>query len=231
MIFINFPNISSVLKSEIETKLNDKDTRQTQALYLLGTGGFISQEGLSNSQYTNFAVEKASALFSDILNDEGGKTQIDVSYLQADKTQLNQTDSRVVATISTKVNDRITLNGKVGVPVGGVNQSTVIGNVEIEYRVNDDGTLNLRFFNKENDINYIGQGIGYTQGLGISYEVDFDTFNELVKKIFKKKEKNTDTKEESKSDSQKNDEDKDKKEKEDSSSTSNQNKEAKLNDE
>ena len=41
-------------------------------------------------------------------------------------------------------------------------------------------------FNKENDINYIGQGIGYTQGLGVSYEVDFDTFSELVNKIFKK---------------------------------------------
>jgi hypothetical protein len=51
--------------------------------------------------------------------------------------------------------------------------------------VNRDGTLNLRVFNKENDITYIGQGIGYTQGLGMSYEVDFDTFKELVNKIFK----------------------------------------------
>ena len=31
---------------------------------------------------------------------------------------------------------------------------------------------------------YIGQGVGYTQGLGISYEVDFDTFRELITKIF-----------------------------------------------
>jgi hypothetical protein len=45
--------------------------------------------------------------------------------------------------------------------------------------------MNLRLFNKENDINYIGQGIGYTQGVGISYEVDFDTFSELVNKLFK----------------------------------------------
>jgi len=46
--------------------------------------------------------------------------------------------------------------------------------------------MNLRLFNRENDINYIGQGIGYTQGLGLTYEVDFDTFRELVSKIFKK---------------------------------------------
>ncbi|MNE83729.1 hypothetical protein D3C80_1805690 [compost metagenome] len=60
----------------------------------------------------------------------------------------------------------------------------IVGNVEIKYRVNDDGTLNLRVFNRENDINYIGEGIGYTQGLGVSYEVDFDTLRELWFKIF-----------------------------------------------
>ena len=46
-------------------------------------------------------------------------------------------------------------------------------------------------FNKENDITYIGQGVGYTQGLGISYEVDFDTFRELISKVFKNKKLNT----------------------------------------
>jgi hypothetical protein len=47
-----------------------------------------------------------------------------------------------------------------------------VGDLEIQYRVNEDGTLNLRLFNRENDINYIGQGVGYTQGFGVSYEVD-----------------------------------------------------------
>jgi hypothetical protein len=72
------------------------------------------------------------------------------------------------------------------VPTGGVTETAIVGNFEMQYRVNEDGTLNLRVFNKENDINYIGQGIGYTQGAGVSYEVDFDTFSELINKIFKK---------------------------------------------
>jgi hypothetical protein len=72
----------------------------------------------------------------------------------------------------------------VGVPFGGINESAIVGDLEIQYRVNEDGTLNLRLFNRENDINYIGQGIGYTQGIGVTYEVDFDTFKELVNKIF-----------------------------------------------
>jgi hypothetical protein len=81
------------------------------------------------------------------------------------------------------VNERITINGKVGVPFGGINESAIVGDLEIQYRVN--GTLNLRLFNRENDINYIGQGIGYTQGIGVTYEVDFDTFKELVNNIYK----------------------------------------------
>ncbi|MFM2230180.1 MAG: hypothetical protein RL607_1438 [Bacteroidota bacterium] len=184
---INFPNVSSVIRSEIETKLSDKDTRQTQALYLLSTGGFLSPEGLSQSQITNSFYEKAGALFGDLFNDKDGKFIVDVTYSQADRTALNPTDGRLVANITTQINDRITINGKVGVPTGGVSQTAIVGNFEALYRVNEDGTLNLRLFNRENDINYIGQGVGYTQGAGISYEVDFDTFNELVKKIFGKK--------------------------------------------
>jgi hypothetical protein len=183
---INFPNVSSVLKSEIETKLSDKDTRQKQAIYLLSTGGFLSQEGISQSQITNSFYEKAGALFGDLFNDKDGKMIIDLTYTSSDKSALNQTNGRVVATISTQINERITINGKVGVPTGGVSETAVVGNFEMQYRVNDDGTLNLRVFNRENDINYIGQGIGYTQGAGLSYEVDFDTFKELVNKIFTK---------------------------------------------
>ena len=97
---INFPNVNSVLKSEIETKLNDKDTRQTQALYLLSTGGFLSQDGLSQSQYTNFAFEKIGVLFSDILNGKNDKFDLIVDYTQADKRQGHETDGRVLATVS-----------------------------------------------------------------------------------------------------------------------------------
>jgi hypothetical protein len=184
---INFPNVSSVLRSEIETKLGDKDTRQKQALYLLSTGGFLSPEGISQSQITNSFYEKAGALFGDLFNDKDGKMIVDVSYTSADRTSLNPTDGRVVASVTTQISERITINGRVGVPTGGVSETAIVGNFEAQYRVNEDGTLNLRIFNRENDINYIGQGIGYTQGAGISYEVDFDTFKELVNKIFKSK--------------------------------------------
>ena len=182
---INFPTVGSTLKSEIQYKLDDKDKRQTQALYLLSTGSFLSQDGVAQTQLSNNLYEKASSLFKDIFAGKNDKISIAPEYVVADRLPGQQTNARLGVTVSSQINDRITVNGKVGVPVGGVTETAIVGDLEVQYRVNTDGTLNLRVFNKENDINYIGQGIGYTQGIGMSYEVDFDTFKELVNKIFK----------------------------------------------
>ncbi|MFH6999642.1 translocation/assembly module TamB domain-containing protein [Flavobacterium sp. FlaQc-57] len=182
---IQFPSVSNVLKSEIQYKLDDKDIRQTQALYLLSTGSFMSTDGFSQGDLSGTLTETASSLLGGIIKSDNDKVNIDLNYISADKRLGQEADGQFVANITSQVNERITINGKLGVPIGGVNESAIVGDIEILYRVNEDGSMNLRLFNKENDINYIGQGIGYTQGVGISYEVDFDTFSELVNKLFK----------------------------------------------
>ncbi|SHG26615.1 translocation/assembly module TamB domain-containing protein [Flavobacterium johnsoniae] len=182
---IQFPSVSNVLKSEIQYKLDDKDVRQTQALYLLSTGSFMSQDGFNQSDLSGTFAETAASLLGGIIKSDNDLINIDLNFISADRRLGQEADGQFVANISSQINERISINGKVGVPVGGVNESAIVGDIEILYRVNEDGSMNLRLFNKENDINYIGQGIGYTQGVGISYEVDFDTFSELVNKLFK----------------------------------------------
>ena len=181
---INFPNVSSVMKSEIDYQLQNKDKRQTQALALLSTGSFMTPETAGNAAYGPL-FERASSLFSDIFADEDSKLQFGVDYTQGDR--LNDLSDRVGVTLATQINDKISINGKVGVPVGGVTESVIVGNVEIQMQLNEDGSLRAHVFNRENDINYIGEGIGYTQGIGITYSVDFNRLRELVDKIFKKK--------------------------------------------
>ena len=183
---IEFPTVSNVLKSEIQTKLYDKEVRQTQALYLLSSGSFLSSEGISKTDLSGSLFETASGLLGNVIQSDDEKFNVGINLVGADRRLGKETDGRFEASISSKINDRLTINGKFGVPFGGINQTAFVGNLEILWRLNDEGTMNLRFFNKENDVNYIGQGIGYTQGAGISYEVDFDTFKELVTKMFKK---------------------------------------------
>jgi len=179
---INFPNVSSVLKSDLDYRLQDKDFRQQQAFALLSTGGFFA---LNETNYFGSLFEKASSIFGDVLSDGENKLQLGVNYQIGNRQQ--EISDRAQVTLTTQINDRISINGNVGVPVGGLTQSYIVGNVEVEMRLNTDGTLTAHVFNRENDLNSntIGQNIGYTQGIGLSYRVDFDDFKELLQKLFK----------------------------------------------
>lgn len=185
---INFPTVSSVVKSELDYKLSDRDTRERQAMALLATGSFFSSDN-SSSTLAGSLFERASSIFDDLFSDEDDKFRVGLNYAQGERNPYSQTEGRLGVTFSTKVNDRISVNGKLGVPMGGEEQSVIVGDVEVLLRINEEGTLNARFFNRENDINYIGEGIGYTQGVGVTYEVDFDTFKELFSKILKQADK------------------------------------------
>jgi len=130
-------------------------------------------------------TETASSLLQDIISNEDDKIKVGLGYTTG--SRINNISDQVGVNLSTQINDKISINGKVGVPVGGISQSGVVGNVELQYQLNEDNTLRARAFNRENDISYIGQGIGYTQGIGLSYNVDFDNISELWRKIFSPK--------------------------------------------
>mgnify|MGYP001811789971 CR=1 FL=1 len=79
------------------------------------------------------------------------------------------------------------------VPVGGVDESAVAGDAEIQVLLNDEGTLRGRIFNRQNEIQqFATDRQGYTQGVGVSYEVDFNTFPELMQRLFQKQQQEAD---------------------------------------
>ena len=158
---INFPNISGPIKSEIEYYLVDNEKKQKQAISLLYQGTFIDEVSLSSvssQAITNNLFQKASGIIDDIFTNSDDKMNIG------------------------EISDKILINGKVGVPVGGIEENVIIGDVQIEFLLNEEGNLKARFFNKENEYQYFANDIGYTQGLGISYELEFDSFKEIFKK-------------------------------------------------
>ena len=57
---IDFPTVSSGIKSEIDYKLQDKDTRQNQAFALMATGSFVTAESTGNAAYGSL-IEGASS--------------------------------------------------------------------------------------------------------------------------------------------------------------------------
>jgi len=188
-----FPNVNSTIRSELEYRLETKESRENQALYLLATGSFASEISLGQQAYGTIA-DRVNNLFNSLLASDNGKVQFGFNYEAGEQTPQYQTDDRLGLTLSTKISDRVLFNGKVGVPIGGVNQTVIAGDAEIAVLLNEDGTLTAKFFNRENSIRNFGEEIGYTQGAGISYNVEFDTFKEFFNIIFNgknKKKKNT----------------------------------------
>ena len=182
---IFFPNTSSTVISEINYKLNDPEIRQLQAISLLTQGIFINEVSVSIEGVTNNIYEKVSEVFSDILGGSQGPLEVGLNYLQGDKSEILdiKTEDRFGVTLSTKISDKILFNGKIGVPIGGIEETLIIGDVQIDFILNQDGTLRAKVFNKENEFRYIGDELGYTQGIGLSYQVDFQTFRSLISKI------------------------------------------------
>ena len=44
--------------------------------------------------------------------------------------------------------------------------------------------MRINFFNRQAELQFIGEDQTFEQGAGISYQVDFDTIKELMNKIF-----------------------------------------------
>ena len=184
---LEYPNVTSAVRSELEYKIGTSGNTEAQAFSLLALGQFYTPDvfgGNAGSALLGGVFQSASSgLFSSLLGDESGVFEVGLNYEQGSRTPEQSTADRFGVTLSTQISERVLINGQVGVPVGGVTETVIVGNIEIEFLLNEEGNLRAKIFNRENNIQYIGEELGFTQGVGLSYQVDFDTFKELIRKI------------------------------------------------
>ncbi len=189
---VEFPGTNTIVQSELEYRLQDPTVEERNALFLLAQGSFVSdQNGINRQAVTGNLLQSASGLLNQVLGSENDKFNLGLSYEQGvlDRNADVQTENRIGVTVSTQISERILFNGRVGVPVGGASETVVAGDFEIQLLLNEEGTLSAKFFNRENEIQeFFAQRQGYTQGAGLSYEVDFNSFKELFKKVVGKTE-------------------------------------------
>ncbi|MBF4984617.1 translocation/assembly module TamB domain-containing protein [Nonlabens mediterrranea] len=188
---IKFPNANSVVSSELQYRLEDKAQRYLQAMSLITGGTFYNPNSIGQNAVTGNLVESLSGIVNDLVGNRDGDIQFGVNYEASERNPNSdlQRSDRFGVTVTTQITDRVLINGKLGVPVGSTSatERAVIGNVEIEFLLNEDGSLRLKIFNREDNLQQIGDISGYAQGIGLSWSVDFDTLKELYQKIFNKK--------------------------------------------
>lgn len=197
---IKLSNVDPIIANELEFILNDNNINEktTQFISLLAFGTFRNPDRVTfdiNNTITGTASSALAAAFSSLLNSPDSKFQVGIDYQQGANNINNLIiDDQVDVSFSTQLSDRVIINGELGVPVGSQTQSSVIGEVKVEFLLNKEGNFRGVIFNRQNEIQYSTEEIGYTQGIGLTYQVNFNNFSELLTKIrrkikFKKDEK------------------------------------------
>jgi len=72
---------------------------------------------------------------------------------------------------------------------GSQNANNIIGDFSVEYKITEDGKLRVKAFNTSNQSYIERTSSNYTQGIGMFYRKEFDSFSELFKRGLKKNDK------------------------------------------
>ena len=193
---VEIPNSSSTVASELEFKLSSNIN--TQFISLLVTGSFYNEVDFganSNSALYGTGMDMLTNAFDNIFNDSDSKFKLKPGYTVGENYKVDNLDisDQLTFNMDYQVNDRIIINGKVGVPLGPEEKAGVIGEVTVEFLMNETGTFRSSVFNRQNDIQYSEEEQGYTQGVGLAYQIDFENARELLEKLSLKKKKVTDS--------------------------------------
>ena len=189
---IKLTNVDPTIANELEFILNDNNINEktTQFISLLAFGTFRNPDRVSfdiNNSITGTASSAIAAAFSSLINSPDSKFQLGIDYQQGANNINNLIiDDQVDVSFSTQLSDRVIINGELGVPVGSQTQASVIGEVKVEFLLNKEGNFRGVIFNRQNEIQYSTEEIGYTQGIGLTYQVNFNNFSELLTKIRRK---------------------------------------------
>lgn len=183
---IRFPESNALLSSEIGFYINDKDKKQLQSLSLLAQGTFVKEQSFINNNLTSSLYGTATGFFNRLISSDDDKFNLGVSYESENITTDNlDRNERLGFTFNTHLNDRFIINGKIGVPLGKTTQTSIGSDFELQYLVNKQGTIRIKAFNRDNDFQqYSSDKLGYTQGIGLFYRMDFSSLSDLFNKMF-----------------------------------------------
>ena len=158
-----------------------------QMLYLLVLSSF-SSSGISSSVNTSLSGTSLDILSNQIgnwLSNISSDLDVGINYQPGD----SYTTEELEVALSTQLfDDRVSVDGNFGVTnmEESSTASNIVGDVNVEVKITPDGRFRVKAFNKTNNINLLEVDAPYTQGVGVFYRKEFDSFKDL----FKRKKKN-----------------------------------------
>jgi len=181
---IAFPSADPEIERQIKNLLNTEDMINKQVAYLLLMSKFYtpSTANVENrtSDFAAVASATLSTQLSKLISQIDDRWQIGTNIRTSD-SEFSNTEVELI--ISSQIlNDRLIINGNFGYREDknrATNQDNFIGDVDIEYLLNNSGSWRIKAYNHYNEKFYYTGTSVQTQGVGIMYKRDFDKINEL----------------------------------------------------
>ncbi|MFH0893851.1 MAG: translocation/assembly module TamB domain-containing protein, partial [Bacteroidota bacterium] len=191
---IDFPGMDEFAREQYKAVVRPDINKQVFALLVLTRfvlptamqGGSEQSTGGNNALGAN-SSELLSNQLSNWLSQISQEFDIGVNYRPGDEISRDEVE---VALSTQLFNDRVSIDGNFGVAGQQQAASNIVGDVNIEAKPFKKGNLKLKAYNKTNTSNdQFKKNSPYTQGMGLFYRKEFNSFRELFKR--KKKEKNS----------------------------------------
>jgi hypothetical protein len=191
---INLPNADQTTRDAVRSTINADNeaelNKQVFSLLVLGTF-FPSQE--SGVLGTSAAKNNGSELLSNQMSNWLGQTfknlDLNLKYNSSSGSSQDATNRQIAIAASKQLfNSKLTIDGTFGVGENGTNNNSqnptnIIGDVNIDYKVTNNGKVHVKAFNRSNDYSTLLNSSPYIQGIGLIYREDFETIYELRKRF------------------------------------------------
>jgi hypothetical protein len=187
---IELPQSTDLERSQLASVVSTTQQLNQQVFALLILNRFlpaVDEEqagfgGLGSATTSDFVSTQISNWLSEISND----FEIGLNYRPGDEIS----NQEIAVALSTQLfNERVLVSGQFGMTAPNEAQQTVgqnglVGDFLLEYLITQDGTVRLKVFNETNPYDvFVSAGSIYTQGIGLVFTEEFDTFDQFFEKI------------------------------------------------
>ena len=186
---LEMPTLDESRESLVLDYISSEEELNRQVLSLLLLNRFYTPEHLRmNDNNANRSENAALVTTTEMLSSQISRWvstiskdfDVGVAYRPGD----NITSDEFEFALSTQVfNDRVTINGNVGVGKYQANTSKMVGDFDMDVKLNRSGTIRARAYTRSNE-DLIYETSPTTQGIGLSFKEEFNEFRELLKKYW-----------------------------------------------
>jgi hypothetical protein len=188
---IEIPDLDPTIKSRVESALSTEDKVQKQFLALLVSNNFLPDEQSGIVNNTNALYSNASEMVANQINNILQKLNIPLDLGLRYQPNTRGNDIFDVAVSTQLFNNRVIVNGNIGNKQysSGNTENEVVGDIDIEIKLDRSGAFRLNLFSHSADqyTNYLDNS--QRNGVGITYQTEFNSFRQFFKNMFSSKKK------------------------------------------